>query len=208
MTKAIYKKGFTLIEILVAMGIFTGLAVLVSTFGKDIFVNNTFIQNSLVVESEARGALKRAIAELRAASPSSNGLYPLAVADKNTITFFSDIDKDGLRERVRYFVATSTSSSSFKRGVIKPTGAPSVYVEANELLSTVVHDIVNPTSTPVFAFYDDTYNGTSSPLAWPVDVSTVRLVKMTIMVDTNPARSPTVMTFTSQVTIRNLKDNL
>lgn len=204
MNRKIYPQGFTLIEILIAMGIFTGLAVLMSTFGKDIFVNNTFIQDSLVTESEARGALKRAIAELRAASPSNNGLYPLAVVDKNTLTFFSDIDKDGLRERVRYFVATS----SLQRGVTKPTGAPAVYIQANESLSTAVHDLVNPTSTPVFAFYADTYNGTSSPLAWPVNIPDVRLVKMTIIIDTNPARSPTVMTFTSQVTIRNLKDNL
>jgi prepilin-type N-terminal cleavage/methylation domain-containing protein len=202
------KKGFTLIEILVALGIFTGLAVLLSNFQKDIFINNTFVQNSLVAESEARGALKRAIAELRAASPSNNGLYPVAVADKNTLTFFSDIDKDGLRERVRYFVATSTTSSSLRRGVTKPTGSPYVYLDANESLSVAVHDIVNPTSTPVFAFYDDTYDGTSSPLVWPVNVSDIRLVKMTIMIDLNPVRSPTVMTFTSQVTIRNLKDNL
>ncbi len=199
-----FKKGFTLIEILVAIGIFTGITLVLSNFQKDIFVNNTFIKNSLVAESEARGALKRAIAELRAASSSNNGLYPLAVADKNTITFFSDIDRDGLRERVRYFVATS----SLWRAVTKPTGEPYSYLDSNEKITMAVHDIVNPTSTPVFNFYDKTYNGTTSPMSWPVDIANVRLVRMTILIDTDPVRSPKVMTFSSQVMIRNLKDNL
>lgn len=197
-------KGFTLIEILIAMSIFTGLAILLSNFQKDIFINNTFIKNSLVAESEARGALKRAIAELRAASPANNGLYPIALADKNSLTFFSDIDRDGLRERVRYFVATS----SLKRGVTKPTGSPYAYNDANETLSVAVHDIINPTSTPIFNYFDEAYNGTSSPLTWPINVPDVRLVKITIMIDTDPIRSPTIMTFSSQVMVRNLKDNL
>lgn len=199
-----YKKGFTLVEILVAMSLFTGLFVLLINFQKDIFTNNIFIQNSLVAESEARGTLKRIIAELRAASPSNNGLYPLAATDKNNIIFFSDIDKDGLREQVHYFVATS----SLWRGVIKPTGSPYVYLDTNESLSVVVRNIVNSTSTPVFNFFDDTYSGTSSPLAWPVSVSDVRLVSITIMIDADPIRSPATMTFSSQVMIRNLKDNL
>jgi prepilin-type N-terminal cleavage/methylation domain-containing protein len=204
MAKTIRQKGFTLIEILIALGLFTGLVVLLTTFQKDIFVNNTFIQNSLVVESEARGALKKTIAELRAAVPSNNGLYPIILADKNSLTFFSDVNRDGLRERVRYFV----TSSSLKRGVTPPTGSPYIYLDANESLFTVVHTLVNPTTTPVFNYYDDTYTGSSSPLAWPVNVSDIRLIKMTIMVDVDPVRSPTVMTFESQVTIRNLKDNL
>jgi len=204
MSKIFYKKGFTLIEILIAIGIFTSLVVLLTTFQKDIFTNNVFIQNSLIAESEARGALKRAIADLRASASSNDGLYPIVSVDKNTLTFFSDIDKDGLREKVRYFVA----NSSLMRGVIKPTGAPYTYVAGNEVLSTVVHSIVNDTSTPVFDFYDDSYNGTSSPMSFPIDVVKIRLVKITIMIDANPARSPSVMTFTSQVAVRNVKDNL
>lgn len=204
MIKTAYSKGFTLVEIVVALSIFTGLALLLSTFQKDVFVNNIFIQNSLIAESEARGALKRAIAELRAAEPSNNGLYSLAAIDHNAITFFSDIDKDGVRERVRYFMATS----SLNRGVIEPSGTPYIYSSANEKISIVVRDIVNPTTTPVFEFYDKTYQGTSTPLSLPTNISNVRLIKMTIMIDANPVRSPTIMTFTSQVMVRNLKDNL
>jgi len=204
MTKIIQQKGFTLVETLIAIALFTGLMVILTTFQKDIFINNAFIQSSLIIESEARGALKRAIAELRAASQSNDGQFPIVLADENKVTFFSDINNDGLREKIRYFVATS----SLMRGVIKPTGIPATYVDSEETLSTVVHDIVNPTSTPVFDFYDSAYNGTSSPMVSPVDIVSVRLIRITIMIDTNPTRAPAMMTFSSQVMVRNLKDNL
>ena len=207
MIKIIQQKGFTLVETIIAIGLFTGLMVILTTFQKDIFINNAFVQNSLMIESEARGALKRAIAELRAATQSNDGQFPIVIADENKVTFFSDIDNDGLREKIRYFVATS-SSSSLMRGVIKPTGIPTTYVGSEEILSTVVHNIVNPTTTPVFDFYDSAYSGTSSPMVSPVDIVSVRLIGITIMIDTNPTRAPAVMTFSSQVMIRNLKDNL
>jgi prepilin-type N-terminal cleavage/methylation domain-containing protein len=198
------KKGFTLIEILVAMAILTALSMLLFTFQRDIFVQNSFIQSSLVAESEARGSLKRAIAEIRAAAPSSTGQYPISTASGSSLTFYSDIDNDGLRERLRYFVATST----LFRGMTEPTGAPSVYSDSNEFLSAVVHNVINPTSTPVFSYYDNGYDGSSTPIALPVDVSIIRLVKMNIIIDADPAHSPSVVSFTSQVTIRSLKDNL
>jgi len=45
-------------------------------------------------------------------------------------------------------------------------------------------------------------------LGSPVDVSSVRLVKMNITIDRDPNRSPTPINVTTQVVIRNLKDNL
>jgi hypothetical protein len=41
-----------------------------------------------------------------------------------------------------------------------------------------------------------------------VSVPAVRLVKITVIVDANPAKMPAPRTFTTQVSLRNLKDNL
>jgi hypothetical protein len=36
----------------------------------------------------------------------------------------------------------------------------------------------------------------------------VRLIKINLMIDVDPNRAPVIKTYTSQVSIRNLKDNL
>jgi hypothetical protein len=50
--------------------------------------------------------------------------------------------------------------------------------------------------------------GTSSPLTQPVITTNVRLIKINLMIDVDPNRAPVIKTYTSQVSIRNLKDNL
>lgn len=198
------KLGFTLVETIFVVSIFLLSVVTLTSLQKDIFVNNLFVQNSLMAESEARGTLKRAIAEIRAAAPANNGFYPIEAAGTSTLTFYSDSNRDGLRERVRYFIATTT----LKRGLTKPTGEPATYLADNEIISTVVNDIVISTSTPLFSYYDSTYNGTTSPLAYPLNISKIRLIKMTILIEADPNRSPLPLFFSSQVMIRSLKDNL
>jgi len=199
-----HKSGFTLVEIIFVVSIFLLSVVVLTNLQKDIFVNNLFVQNSLMAESEARGALKRAIAEIRSAAPANNGFYPIETAGTSTLTFYSDTNRDGLRERVRYFIATTT----LKRGLIKPTGEPTVYLAGNEIISTVVNDIVVSTSTPLFSYYDSTYNGTTSAMTYPLNLSKIRLIKMTILIEADPNRSPLPLFFSSQVMIRSLKDNL
>lgn len=198
------KKGFTLIEIVIAGAIMAGLGLMLFSFQKDLFVNNTFVQNSLIAESEARGALRRAIAEIRAANTSNDGSYAFSLAESNALTFFSDVNDDGLRERIRYYVA----SSSLMRGMTKPSGSPYVYDEADEKVTLAVRNLVNSTSSPIFSYYDKNYSGSSSPLSLPVDIVEIRLIGMEIVIDADPVRSPKQMRFESQVTVRNLKDNL
>jgi len=136
-------------------------------------------------------------------SPSSLGSYPIEIAADNTLVFFTDINDDGLKERVRYFVQGTT----LKKGVISPTGSPLAYVSANETFTELVHNLRNG-STPVFTYYDTNYNGTTSPLTQPVDISFIRLIKVNMIVDVDPNRSPVPVTVTTQISVRNLKDNL
>ena len=106
-----------------------------------------------------------------------------------------------MKEKVRYFLAGTT----LQKGVIKPTGSPLIYNSINEKISTFVNNVI---STSIFDYYDENYDGTTAPLSFPVNVSDIRLVKITVMVEQDPNRSPTPMVFSTQVSIRNLKDNL
>ncbi len=194
--------GFTTIELIVGVSIVVLLSIALFSFQKDVFSLNTIISNSIVGQSETRRAFKFMTAEIRSTSQSSIGSYPIAQAATSSITFYSDSDDDGLKERIRYFLQGTT----LKKGVLKPTGNPFVYDIANETISDVVHDVTNGTTT-TFYYYNSNYTGTTSPLTDPVDVLAVRLVKIVLTID-HDSRSPSPLTVTTQVTLRNIKDNL
>jgi prepilin-type N-terminal cleavage/methylation domain-containing protein len=197
-------KGFSLAEIVIVVGILGMIMLAIGAFQRDIFVNTKFAQDSLSTTQDSRNILRMMVRELRTASSGNDGSYPLISAASSTVSFYSDVDADGLKDKVRYFLATTT----LKKGLIKPTGSPLSYVATNEVFSILAYNLKNSSSTPLFEYYDNAYAGTSSPLTQPVVISNVRLVKINLMVDVDPNKSPNVRTYTSQVNLRNLKDNL
>lgn len=195
--------GMTLIETLVALGIFALIAVAIGAFARDVFFFNDVIQIGLNNVTEARKVLRPFANEVRGAQPSNLGAFAVAQAATSSFAFYSDIDADGVRERVRYFL----DGDEFKKGIIEPTGNPLTYNQANETVIKVIRDVV---PTPyIFSYYDTNYaGGTTTPaLADPVTPTDVRLVRVDLTVDANPGRAPSLMTVTTQVTVRNLKDN-
>ena len=195
--------GITIVEFVVAVAIVSIVGLAAFVFQRDIFSLHRVASETLIAEQGARRAFRMLTAELRSASPSSSGSYPLVTADATTLTFYSDIDNDGLKERVRYFL----SGTKFQKGMIRPTGTPSVYNLGSEVVATVVSDVANA-ATPVFEYFDENYAGTSTPLSQPVNILKVRLVKATIVIDHDSSRPPAPLTVTTQVSIRNLKGNL
>lgn len=198
------KKGMTLTEIIIATAIFGVIAVALGNFGSSIFTFNSNAQSNLSAQSGGRRLLKTMVAELRSMSPSSLGAYPVAQASNSSITFFSDLDDDALKERIRYFLQGKT----LMRGVIKPVGNPLTYNPANENLEQLVTDVVNG-ATPIFEYFDQNYTGESAALLEPIQVTNVRLVRITLLLDKDQretGQGPIMVT--SQVTLRNLKDNL
>ncbi len=196
--------GFSLVETLVAVAILTLVIFAATTLQRDIFALNIFFQGSLNTQLDARHVIKVMVAELREASPSSLGGYPIELASTTAITFYSDINNDGLKERVRYYL----SGNRVMKGVLSPTGNPLVYNNANETNSTLITGYVASSTLPMFQYFTSTYAGTSTPLTYPIDLSRIRLVKISVIIDRDTNRSPVPITVTSQVTIRNLKDNL
>jgi len=197
------KRSFTTIEIIVVIGIFALIGIVIFGWQKDIFSLQNLFQTRLTTQENIRKTIKNFIAEVRTAQPSSLGSYPIEEANKDSFIFYSNIDSDNLVERLRYFL----DGKKLKKGVIKPSGQPLVYNPNNEVITQLVENVINPNSE-VFHYYDKNYDGTGNPLPQPVNISAVRLVKITISVDEDLNRPPGPITETSQVSIRNLKDNL
>lgn len=204
MKKDKYKKGVTLAELILSIAILTLLTVVVSTFQKDVFSLNSNLQSSLNAQLEARHLIKVMVTELRKSTQSAIGSYPIELASSTGITFYTDVNNNGSIDKVRYYL----SGKTIKKGVIAPTGNPAVYNSGNEVTTTLLNYVVASSTLPIFQYYTSNYAGTSTPLTIPPDISTIRLVKITVIIDTDPNRSPVPIISTSQVSLRNLKDNL
>lgn len=196
-------KGFTLIEILIVIFLVGLISIVIGSFSVDIFSLSRIIGADLSTQQEIRVALKQISSELRSASQSSSGSYPIAEASSTSLTFYSDIDDDGLKERLRYFL----QNSIVKKGTLKPTGNPLVYNSANETVVDLVRGVY-ATTTPIFSYYNSAYDGESAPMPQPVTTTTVRLIKIIIMAESDPSKAPAPFTLTTEVTLRNIKDNL
>lgn len=197
------RDGFSLFEIVMVLAIFAIILFAVTSFRGNLDTLENLINQKLQSRQDLDQEFQIMITELRSAGPSSLGAYPVEAASTSSITFFSDIDKDGIFERVRYFL----SSTTIQKGVIEPTGNPLVYSTSTEATTTIVSNVIVPTSTPLFAYYGTDYTGSESALASPIDLTKIRLVKVSLSVDVNPKLAPVPIFFSNTVNIRNLRSN-
>lgn len=203
MKRRTYSQGFTLVEIIITIAIIGAMAVVIGVFERNIYYFKSIFEGSITQKDNARHILESVTNEIRSASPSSAGGYPLEEVNPQSFTFYADIDTDGIKERIRYFL----SGTELKKGVIVPTGNPFLYLPVNEKITTIISGVHNG-SNPVFEYYDTNYDGITAALASPVPVLSVRLVKITLQLYTATKGAPVQMTVTTQISIRNLKDNL
>ena len=193
------QKGFTLIEIIISMAIFTMVAMVISFFTLDISNFSFFFGETLVAQQELQQSLKVIVREIRSMGPSNNGSYPIIASSANSLTFYSDIDDDGLFERLRYYV----EDNIFKKAVIKPTGNPLVYNPAEENIYELVNNVTNAGS--VFEYYSRDYTGSEASLPAPIDIPSVKTIKVSLTVDQNPLQPPLPMSFSITAMIRNFR---
>lgn len=194
-------QGVTLVEVLVSIGIFAFLVVGISSLFLTSWKYNKIVWEQLKTQNEGRKVTRDITNELRVASLSSIGAYPIESASSTEIIFYSNIDSDSLKERVRYFL----SGRTLKKGVIKPTGSPMVYSSNNETITEIAHDLV--TSTILLSYYDSDFSGAQTKLSSPVDVTQIRVVGISLTLEEDPNASPVPFYIESKVMLRNLKDN-
>lgn len=158
--------------------------------------NANVLEQSGAISSARRG-IEKAMKDLREATISEEGAFPVVSAGPNTITFYADIDVDSLVERIRYEFVDEVLT----RYTLQPTGNPLAYsgVETSEIISDNVRNDVFGEN--VFKYFD--VNGAElSDTPAPVDI---KFVTATIIVNINPTRAPEEFTLTSSATLRNVR---
>ena len=202
------KRGFSLVEIVLALGIFAITIFVMTSFRGNISVLDNLINQKLQSRQDLDQTFQVMVTELRSAGPSSLGAYAIESVGTSSLTFYSDYDADGIFERIRYFLQPGVNTSTLRRGVVEPIGNPLVYNTSTETVSDVGFHIVNTTSTNLLQYYGPSATSTlSATLTAPIDVSLVRYVKITLWADVKPRVSPKPVFFTQTVTVRNLRSN-
>jgi prepilin-type N-terminal cleavage/methylation domain-containing protein len=199
------QSGFTLLEIMVALFIFTAVVVGVATFSAYYFNNYAFSYEENQQIGVAQNSITRLIREIREARIGDDGSWPLIQTDDMVFSFYSDVTNDGRADKVRYFL----QGSDLKRGVIEPTSVPVTYPAGNEKI-TIVASYVDATAGAIFRYYNGNWpsDTVNNPLSAANRILNTRYVTVSIRINvtTNFAAKP--FDLTSGVMIRSLKNNL
>ncbi len=197
------RAGFTLFEVVLAMAIATSIIFVIAAFRRNLDQLQNFTSQKLQSRQDIDQTIQIMTAEIRSAGPSSAGAYPIETATSTSFIFYSDIDKDGLFERVRYSLGTST----IVKGVVHPSGNPLTYATSTEVVTTVVDNVVTTSSPALFAYYDLNYTGSQAPMTFPITVSQVRIVQFSFSANVNTSSSYSSEFFSQLVDIRNVRSN-
>lgn len=191
------KRGFTLIETIVTVGIsalvITALSLLIIYF----YRTDAYVLEETVAVQSAHNGILNAMRDLREASYGANGAYPIVSAATSSVTFYVDPAGDGIVDKVHYYIL----GGSLYRGVTLPIGSPSSYIGQPESTSTIATYVLSNTSTSIFRYYDTNGNQLTN---FPIDIAKITSVNTTITVNLNPDRAPNDYTLSAGATLRNL----
>ncbi|MBI4992575.1 MAG: type II secretion system protein [Candidatus Magasanikbacteria bacterium] len=197
------QRGFTIVELSVALGISAMIAVTVVWLIIDGLRYSNVIFDQLQTQNDGRRVLQQVVDVVRKAEESSIGGYPLVSAGEYELIVYANVDSDSLRERVRFWLDGTT----LKKGVIKPSGSPLSYSGAEQTVE-IAHDVVNfSENEPLFLYYDENYTGTEAALIQPVEEVDVRMVRVRLELEEDPDKSPVPLEVESAAMMRNLKEN-
>ncbi|MCK9379182.1 MAG: prepilin-type N-terminal cleavage/methylation domain-containing protein [Candidatus Moranbacteria bacterium] len=198
------KLGMTLIEMMMAIAIFSigieGFALLFTRAWK----NNSFVVETGEASMAASRGVQKTVDVVRRARQADNGSYPIISANENEFVFYSDIDKDGLTERVHYY----REANSLKVGITDPAGAPPVYPSGDQNVQTIANYVANDATHPIFSYYDENYpaDEVNNPMTTPASVSDIRMAKIHLMINIDPDNAPDYINIQSLVALRNLSE--
>jgi len=193
-------KGFTIIELMIGVTIFIIFIVLSSEYIIRGLRLTRFADEQETAVNTTKKILNNMVSEIREAAHSDNGDYMLDVVEPQEFSFYSDIDSDLYKEKIRYFIDGHT----LKKGTIEATSSPLEYPSANEIITTEA-EYINNRDEAAFTYYDTDYAEVASSTA---DKNAIRLIHIFFKVNVTPEIMPADYLMDMDVQIRNLKDNL
>jgi len=194
--------GMTIVEMLIAISVFTILMLIIITSTANFYRSNAYtLEQSNEIDNARRGVTQwnRDVKEM---ITGEDGTWPLAIMEEHRLGYYGDTDRDDSVEYVEYILASTT----LRKLTYNPTGSPATYDKTSpdsvEILSEFVQNINLATST--FTYFDNAGNqfASTSPIIG------TRYIQMQLYVNVDPIRNPGEFLLRSSLAPRNLKDNL
>ena len=188
-----YRKGFSIIEMVAVTAIVAVIALVVTS----MLVSGlkTYRLKRQVVDEDERIALV-----IRKFEQTTRAANKLETVSSNQLVFYRYFDSNSSSPtRVRFFV----DGNQLKIGLTQPEGTePNVTYSSPEQIDLSISDITNPDQ--LFEYYDSNNN----LLTDNVELSSVKMIRLTISIDKNGSSPPGPSTGTTKVMLRNMKINL
>lgn len=190
-----YKKGISLIELTVTAGLFVVISGLMM-----VMIVRSY--NAYRFSRQTIDAQEKAAEAMRDFEKNTRGATQILASTPSELTFYSYLldDLQPAPSRVRYYV----ENGNLMKGVIHPTGAGPVfdYPTGEEFFKPIAKNVINGDN--LFLYYNDA----SVQIGDPTPIDAVRMIKLTVTIDQDPASPPGAITSTTNVNLRNLKTNL
>lgn len=195
----------SLIEMIMAIGILlVGMEAMTLLFVRS-WENNRFILEMGNASFIASRGVSTVVSEIRKTRQADNGDYPIESGDEFDLKVYIDIDKDNTTERVHYYLLDNV----LYRGITEPVaGLPITYPIGDDRTEMIAGSVVNTATDPIFYYYNDDYPAdvVNNPLATPVSISDVRMIKVHLMINIDPLRAPEFINVESFAELRNLNN--
>ena len=206
-----YQYGFTLQEMVIVIAIVSVISTgvyLIFANGKKLFnlqnysaiAQNQALKTSLIIERELRGAR----------APEGMDFQSIEEANAQSIVFYAGITQeptDDRQEKVQYLF----HGNQILRGIAywnsgsqsyNPLPDLNNYVEGMAGANVICQYVVNG-ATPLFYYYDQDYTGGQSPMAYPINIGAVKIIKVHLEIDANPNRPPEPYVQDTTIELRN-----
>lgn len=187
----------TLAEMLVVIALLATVGLALSGAIQYFYRGNAYVLEQAAATDNARRAISTTLQNLREASYGDDGSFPIASAATSSVTFYADVDGDQSVERIRIYL----SGTTLYRAITNSGGNPATYVGQTEQTATIISDVRNTATEPIFTYYDA--EGTQLATASP-NAADVRSIGARVKIDLNPLRAPNIFTLTGSATLRNL----
>lgn len=161
---------------------------------------NQALKTSLIIERELRGAR----------APEGMDFQSIEEANAQSIVFYAGITQeptDDRQEKVQYLF----HGNQILRGIAywnsgsqsyNPLPDLNNYVEGMAGANVICQYVVNG-ATPLFYYYDQDYTGGQSPMAYPINIGAVKIIKVHLEIDANPNRPPEPYVQDTTIELRN-----
>lgn len=162
------ERGFTLVELLVAMSIFTIFATIVVGISQSFMTTSMNSQQRMNNIGNAQGIMDRLTSEIRAAVSCACGgatASPIASADGNDLTFYASLGGSTGPTKVQ-FTLTGTTLTEVDTPADPGGTAPVWTFTGTPKTIMVSSDVVNTTSNPLFTYFQQSGTQiTTTPLS-------------------------------------------